>query len=116
MNRVMMARGVEMAAGDVRERAQGIGKACKAKSVGVLIDATLISEDLRDWARDASAGVRRQLDEGRFAISDAIDDADYAMFNDNQVARRATVVTVTAGMAVMAILLACRRLRHKRGA
>ena len=114
MNRVMMARSVEMAAGDVQEKVQDIGKACKAKSVGVLVDAALISEDFKDWARETSAAVRMQLDEGRFAVSDAIDDADYAMFNDNQGARKATAITVTAGMVVTVVLLACMRLRHKR--
>ena len=114
MNRIMMARSVEMAAGDVQEKVQDIGRACKAKSVGVLVDATLISDDFKDWVREASTTVRRQLDEGRFAVSDAIDDADYAMFNDDQGARKATAMMATAGMAAIVILIACVKLRHRR--
>ena len=113
MNRTMMARRVELVLGDAQEALQNRRKAIKAKTVGARVDATLMTEDAKEWATSRVRNMRGCMDEGRYAVSDAMDDIDYAMFKDNAKARMVTVITVTAGVALVVLVIAGVRLRRR---
>ena len=113
MNRIMMARSVELALGNMQDVLQEGHKACKAKAIGTRVDASLMMDDATEWAKSHATRLRNQVDEGRYAVSDAIDDIDYAIFNDNSKARLTVVTAATAGLAILVSLIAVIKIRHR---
>lgn len=114
MNRMMMERSIELALGNVLDAARDRHLRCKAKAVGMMIDANLIAEDAGDWIGDRTRGIRNVLAEGAYAVSDAADDIDYILFKDNNEARRATLMASGIGMGLLATIMAALRIGHKR--
>lgn len=114
MSRMMLERNIEMTLGDAHDALTNGRKRCKAKLFGVLIDANLIADDIREWAGMRASEIRNCLREGGYAMSDAIDDADYALFNDNTVARRVTLGATAAGLGVLAAALSAIRIGRAR--
>lgn len=108
-----MARSVELALGNLGEAIRDTHKAYKAKAIGARIDANLIADDTADWAKDQAQAMRNRVTNGRYAVSDALDDVDFAIFNDNAKARLATAVTVASSLAVGTVVAAGLKIRKR---
>ena len=114
MNRIMMERNIEMAVGDARDAMRDRRKKCKAKVLGTAIDANLVAGDAKDWVVRHAYGIQNRIKESRYAVSDALDDVDYALFDDNARARSITLASATVGLTLLVIAVSTIRLGRKR--
>lgn len=113
MNRMMLERNIELAAGELRDRLDEAARLIRAKSAAAAIDVVLLSDEAKERAAEAKDGIRQRMDDGRYAIEDAIEDADYALFDDDGGCRKATVIVVTAGVVGLLALAGAVHARRR---